>query len=72
VGGRVGAARAARLARDVRTALLKGLATETVAAQLRSFAEEIVASPRGVPRGERPAAKASLREVERRIGISLS
>jgi cysteinyl-tRNA synthetase len=71
-GGRVGAARAARLARTVRSALLNGLATETVVAELRQFAAEVAASPGGVTRGDRRAVKSSLREVERRIGIPLA
>ena len=71
-GGRVGAARVAVLAHAVRSSLLDGLATEKVVAELRTFAGEIAASTGGVPRGERPAAKASLREVERRLGIALA
>ena len=71
-GGRVGAARASRLAREVRTALLRGLATDQVAARLRAFAWEVAASPGGVPRGERPGVRQALGEVERRIGIALT
>jgi cysteinyl-tRNA synthetase len=70
-GGRVGAARAARLARAVRTALLRGLATDVAVAELRKFAWEIAAAPGGVSRGERPAARRALAEVERRIGVAL-
>jgi cysteinyl-tRNA synthetase len=70
-GGRVGAARAGLLARDVRAALLEGLATDRVVALLREFAWEIAASPGGVPRGERPAVRAALHEVERRLGMTL-
>ena len=71
-GGRVGAARAARLASAVRTALADGLAVEAVVEEIRTFAAEVAAAPGGVGRGERKAAKASLGEVERRIGIGLA
>jgi cysteinyl-tRNA synthetase len=70
-GGRLGAVRARRLARETRSALLAGLATDRVAALLRDFAWEVAASPGGVPRGERPAVREALLEVERRIGIGL-
>jgi len=70
-GGRVGAVRAARLAQDVRSALTDGLATDKVVSELRQFAAEVAAAPGGVPRGERTAARASLREVERRLGLAL-
>jgi len=71
-GGRVGSARVAALAHAVRSALLDGLATDKVVAAVRAFAGEVAASPGGVPRGERPAAKAALAGVERRIGIALA
>ena len=71
-GGRVSAARAGRLARDVRRALLDGLATDRVLADVRTFAGEVAAGPGGVPRGERSRAKAALREVELRLGIALA
>ncbi len=70
-GGRLGAARAQRLARTVRQALLDGLATERVLAELRAFAAEIGASPAGLPRGDRPAAREALREIETRLGIAI-
>ncbi len=71
-GGRLGSARAGRLAREVRAALLDGLATDRVVAGLREFAAEVAACPRGVARGERSAAKAALGEVERRLGLALT
>jgi len=70
-GGRVGAVRAARLAQTVRAALTDGLATDRVVAELRQFAAEVAAAPGGVPRGEQSAARASLGEVERRLGLAL-
>jgi cysteinyl-tRNA synthetase len=70
-GGRLGAGRAQRLARSVRTALLDGLATDRALAELRGFAAEIGATPGGLPRGDRPSARAALSEVESRLGIAL-
>ena len=70
-GGRLGAARAAGLARSVRTALLDGLGTDRVVAELRQFAAEAAAAPNGVPRGERRAARAAIASIERRLGLAL-
>jgi cysteinyl-tRNA synthetase len=72
VGGRVGPARTARLLREVRRALLDGLGTDRVVRAIVGFAGEVGASPGGPGRGDRPAVRAALSEVERRIGIRLA
>ncbi len=71
-GGRLGAARARRLLRDVRAALTGGLDTARALAEIRQFTAEVGADPGGVARGERPAAREALRGVEDRLGIALA
>jgi len=71
-GGRVGSAAARALARGVRADLLDNLGTDRAIARIRAFVDQIEADPAGgIPRGERPVARASLLSIEERLGIPL-
>jgi cysteinyl-tRNA synthetase len=71
-GGRVGASEARRLARGVRSDLSNDLGTDRALERLRAFAARLDADPAGgLPRGERPAARKELADVEARLGIPL-
>jgi cysteinyl-tRNA synthetase len=69
-GGHVGARRAEELASDVRRDMAADLATDRVFDHLRNLAAALDADPSGhLPRGEGRAARAALRDVERRTGL---
>jgi cysteinyl-tRNA synthetase len=73
VGGHVGALRAAEVAAGVRRDMAADLATDRVYDHLRSLAVAIDADPTGhVPMGDGRAARAAIRDVERRTGLSFS
>lgn len=71
-GGTVGSADALALARGVRMDLLDNLATDRATARVLEFGRllDAAAAP-GVPRGEGPAARKALAEVEGRLGIPI-
>lgn len=71
-GGRVGSLRARAVAQEVRWDLAADLATDRVFDHLRSWVAAIEGDPSGhVPYGERGAAAAALRDVERRTGLQI-
>jgi len=72
-GGHIGALRAEEVAAAVRRDVAADLATDRVFDHLRSLAASIDADPTGhVPTGDGRAARAAIRDVERRTGLSFS
>jgi cysteinyl-tRNA synthetase len=70
--GSVGAYAAQELAGGVRQDLRDNLATDRAIERIRTFVTRVDADPTGrVPYGERPAARAALAAIERRLGIPL-
>ncbi len=72
-GGRFGAERGEALGEACRRELSRGLRADRVLAHLERFTEELGAhpSPRA-PRGDRLRARAALRTIEQRTGLSLT
>ncbi len=70
--GRVGRLRAREVADGVRLDLTADLATDRVYDHLRALSVAIEADPSGhLPRGERSATLAAIRDVERRTGLRI-
>lgn len=71
-GGRVGSLRAREVAVEVRRDIAADLALDRVFDHLRAWAAAIEGDPSGhVPHGERGAAAAAVRDVERRTGLAI-
>ena len=71
-GGRWGRAAAATLVRDVRSDLAHNLDSGRALARLGAFAQSLRADPSGrAPRGDGPAVRAAVAELEVRTGLRL-